>query len=252
MKILLILPAYNEEQGLQEVLSSFHEILISMGCGGCAVIVDDGSRDGTASVARQWGTFLPVELLQHSENMGLGATIRDGLRRAVSLAQPGDIIVTMDADNTHPPALIPQMVSRIVSGCDIVIASRFQPGSLVTGLSLSRSILSSGARLIFGLLLPVEGVKDYTCGYRAFRAEVLANAFQEYGQHLVTERGFTSTVEILVKVARIRPKICEVPLVLRYGQKQGQSKMRVASTIHRTLIFLVRSRTKRHGGPFSG
>ncbi len=241
MRILLTLPAYNEEQGLEDVLNSFHDILLSKGWRGSAVVVDDGSRDGTASVARQWAARMPVELIEHPQNMGLGASIRDGLRRAVDLAQPGDIIVTMDADNTHPPSLIPQMVSRIDGGCDLVIASRFQPGARVTGLSLGRHILSLGARWLFTLLLPIPGARDYTCGYRAFRADFLAAALRHYGARLVTEPGFTSTAEILVKLARLKPVICEVPLVLHYGQKHGRSKMNVPSTIRTTLAFLVKS-----------
>jgi dolichol-phosphate mannosyltransferase len=153
------------------------------------------------------------------------------------------VIVTMDADHTHPPWLIPEMARRIEAGYDVVIASRYRRGARVTGLSPFRHLMSFGARVLFALVLPTRGVRDYTSGFRAYRPPVLQQAFAIYGDELVTERGFACMAEILLKIRSMNIRICEVPLVLMYDQKVGASKMKVAKTVVNTLRMMVRFRT---------
>jgi dolichol-phosphate mannosyltransferase len=110
LKIFFVLPAYNEEQQLPNVLEGFQRDVAAQGYDVRVVIVDDGSSDGTRDVAKRWSALLPVELIVHPVNLGLGETIRDGLKHAAEIAEPGDAIVSMDADNTQPTALIPSML----------------------------------------------------------------------------------------------------------------------------------------------
>jgi dolichol-phosphate mannosyltransferase len=142
-KTFVVLPAYNEEQALPRLLAKLAPLYTEGRLGGRVIVVDDGSRDATADVARNWGN--PVELISHSRNMGLGAAIRTGLTHAICLATPDDAIVTMDADDTHSPGLIPRMVQALGEGYDLVIASRYQPGSRTLGVSATRRFLSRGA-----------------------------------------------------------------------------------------------------------
>ncbi len=242
MKIILTLPAYNEEQALPQLLQSFLQDVQNAGYEGTVVIVDDGSTDNTARVAEKWSSVLSIELLRHPVNRGLGETVRDGLRRAVEMAEAEDVIVTMDADNTHSPSLIPEMVRRLRQGHDVVIASRYRPGAAVLGLGSFRRLMSHGVRQLFALAAPVSGVRDYTCGYRAYRAPVLQRAFELYGSQLITEPGFACMLELLLKLHRMGVSFSEVPLVLHYDRKHGPSKMRVAHTVLATLRLLLRSR----------
>ena len=122
--VWLVLPAYNEEAGLAPLLAGFQAEMAKAGLDGRVVIVDDGSTDGTLGVIEEWSAKLPIELVHHKVNAGLGMTIRDGLRRAAELAAPTDVIVSMDADNTHSPSLIPAMIRETERGYDLVIASR--------------------------------------------------------------------------------------------------------------------------------
>src|SRR5262249_7646180 len=126
MTVFLTLPAYNEEHGLPKLLQSFAAEMDRAGLNYQAVIVDDGSKDRTREVIGEWSSRFPIALVVHPQNRGLGETIRDALRRASELARPDDVIVTMDADNTHDPALIPSMLVRISQGNDVVIASRYR------------------------------------------------------------------------------------------------------------------------------
>ncbi|MFK8110865.1 MAG: glycosyltransferase, partial [Rubripirellula sp.] len=241
-KVLMALPAYNEEEALPELLERIGEAVADSGLPYEVVIVDDGSQDDTAKIASQMSFQMPIHLVKHEVNQGLGTTLRDGLREAVDRAGERDIIVTMDADNTHPPGLIDRMVKMVHEGCDVVIASRFQPGARVVGVPLNRHFLSIAARALFTTLFPTKGVRDYTSGYRAYRASVIRQAFAEHGDDFVGETGFSCMADVLLKLRKQGVLFGEAPLRLRYDQKGGASKMQVFKTIWLTLKLLGRHR----------
>ena len=105
-----------------------------------------------------------------------------------------------------------------------------------------RRALSRGAAGLFRLALPLDGVHDFTSGYRAYRVSLLRRASGHYGERLVEEQGFACMVELLLKLRHCRPVVVEVPLVLRYDRKQGASKLRLRRTILQYLRLLLRDR----------
>lgn len=244
-RVVLALPAYNEEISLPAVLQRFDRVAAGAGWNYAAVVVDDGSSDGTAGVLRNAPASLALKVVVHAQNRGLGETIVDALAEASRLAGNGGIVVTMDADNTHSPELIPELVRRIEKGNDIAIASRYRPGSRVIGLSRFRHSMSYGARFLFQSLLPMQGVRDYTCSFRAYRAELLERAFALYGPSLARERGFACMAEILVKLGALGARAAEIPMELRYDIKGGASKMNVGLTAANTLRLILRLRRSR-------
>ena len=209
------------------------------------IVVDDGSTDRTLEVAREHARCMPIRIERHEQNQGLGATIRDGLAVAASSGGEKDIIVTMDADNTHTPGLIRTMTRLVKEGSDVVIASRYQPGSFVKGVPAHRRLLSWVASWLFRIAFPIPGVRDFTCGYRAYRSGVLKAALDQYGDRLVSEDGFQCMVDILLKLRKMDLIFREVPFILRYDMKEGSSKMKVAQTILRTFGLMFR---RRFGG----
>jgi dolichol-phosphate mannosyltransferase len=237
-----VLPAYNEAANLHAVLEALEQAAADAGMVYHAVVVNDGSRDSTGEIALAHKDSLPLTLIAHERNLGLGAAIRSGLLRAVDLAHDDDIIVTMDADDTHTATAIAQMVSCIDRHFDVLIASRYQPGSVVVGVPLARRFLSLAASLLFRLVFPIRGVRDFTCGYRAYRANVLREAVLRYRQEFINQEGFQCMVDILLKLSRMNLRFGEVPLVLRYDRKAGKSKMKVFRTSVRTLVLLFRRR----------
>lgn len=241
-RLLIVLPAYNEEESLGPLLDSIGVAMAGLGRPYEVIVVNDGSSDGTSRVASQASFRLPVTVVEHEQNSGLAAALRTGLEAAAGKSRRGDVIFTMDADNTHPPGLMPRMLSMLGEGCDVVIASRFQSGSRVVGVPLVRNWMSVGARAVFTLMLPIRGVRDYTCGYRAYRAGVLHDALAEYGDQFVTEKGFSCMVDVLLKLRGRGLVMGEAPLILRYDQKGGASKMKVAKTVWQTLSLIFRRR----------
>lgn len=239
--IYLVLPAYNEEKDLGALLERVTVALPTEKISYRVLLVNDGSEDGTLELAKRMTERLPLELIDHGFNRGLGQALLTGLRRSNLLASDGDVVVTMDADNTHDPALIPLMVEQIARGADVVIASRYETGGQEVGLSWARHVFSGGASLLLRLFFRIPGARDYTCGYRAYRGALLHQAFATYGDGLVQERGFTCMAEVLIKLGKLGARITEVPLVLRYDFKSGPSKMKVANTIWRYGVLITRS-----------
>jgi dolichol-phosphate mannosyltransferase len=240
MTVFLALPVFNEEGNLALVLHDCARTTKDAGHQLRIVLVDDGSTDGTSTIAQACAVQMPLELIVHEVNQGLGRTIHDGLKRAAELAEPDDVIVTMDADNTQPASLIPRMLEAVEAGNDLVIASRFRPGSHVVGLSLFRRGLTVASSLLYRAVRPIPGVRDYTCGFRAYRAGLMQKAFATYNGSLITETGFTCMAEILIKLGALSPAIQELPMILRYDRKKGASKMPVARTLRRSLNLLLR------------
>ncbi|MDQ2584027.1 glycosyltransferase [Saccharothrix yanglingensis] len=236
----VVLPAYNEAVSLPPLLTRLAEVARTERL--TAWVVDDGSSDTTADVAKAGVPGLDVRLVRHDVNLGLGQAVQSGLRAVLAEADEADVVVVMDADDTHDPALIRRMERELAAGADVVICSRFVAGGDDTTAPAARRLLSRGAAVLFRRVLRVEGVRDFTSGFRAYRVSLLARAADHWGERLIEERGFACMVELLLKLRHCRPVVTEVPLVLRYDRKGGPSKIRIARTVGQYLKLLVRDR----------
>jgi len=242
-RVFVVLPALNEETSLRLLLERIERAMLDASLPFEVIVVDDGSTDRTAEVALEYSEWVPLRLIQHPVNLGLGTSIRDGLLEAVRRANPQDILVTLDADNTHTPELIIRLVRMIREGHDVVIASRFRPGSRVRGVPVLRSLLSFAASLLLRVLFPIKGVRDYTSGYRAYRAGVFQTVLANEGEAFFDQDGFQVMVDILLKLRRDPNLIFgEAPMILRYDVKEGASKMDVVKTTKDTLALIARRR----------
>jgi dolichol-phosphate mannosyltransferase len=261
-RIRLVLPAYNESAAIEPLIGAATDILTLEIPDWAIIVVDDGSQDDTAArVARLAAANPRVRLVRHPRNRGLGPAILTGLHAALehsggeATREPDApsganelLVVCMDADMTHPSETISQMRQAADGGADLVIASRFRPGSRQVGVPLFRRLLSWGARQLFARYLGLPGVRDYTCGFRAFRGSLLEEGFAHFGPDgLITRSGFACTDELLVNLAELAPKIQEVPFVLHYDHKVGRSKMNLLLTIRETLKLLRAHRDRLRG-----
>lgn len=236
MRITVMLPAYNEEKDLPGLLLRIQAALESW-ADYQVMVVDDGSRDRTAQIVRDAASHMPITLIQHPHNMGLGAAIRTGLKAASKFE---GIVVTLDADNSQDPALIRAMVDKIAEGFAVVIASRFQPGSQEVGVPFYRLLLSHVSSAGIRLIVRYPGARDYTCGFRAYRVEALRQLIDRFGDNFLRENGFACMLELLLNFRRLSAPVAEVPLVLRYDLKEGASKMRVFRTMRRYVVTVTR------------
>ncbi len=205
------------------------------------VVLDDGSTDRTAEVAKNLAKQYPLELIRHQVNMGLGQTMIDGMEHVAKISAPDDYIVTLDCDDTHEPEYIHAALSKAEEGYDVVVLSRYQKGGGEKGLSVIKSILSRGAGTFLKIFFPIKGVKEYSCGYRVFKASAIQKAIKTFGKNFVRlpHMGFVVTPEILIKLRMLGCRITEIPFVLRYDKKPGVSKNKPLKTISGYFALVV-------------
>lgn len=244
----IILPCYNEAGNLPVLLPDIAESLA--GEPYRLYAVNDGSRDDTASVLAELSRTYPLTILTHEVNRGVAAAFRTGFTAVLQDAQDDEVIVLLEGDGTSSPGLLPDMIRRIRAGADVVIASRYRPGGGYRRFPLKRLLLSRGANLVFRLLFPVAGAKDFTIFYRAYRVPPLRAALEAHGDHFIESDTFLANAEILVKLRPFIRRVEEVPLLYDYGHKKGRSGMKVGKNLASYLSFLARHviRTRRVTG----
>jgi len=238
----VMLPAYNEAEGLPSLLEKIKQVFAINAQPYHVIVVDDASTDDTSEIAITAAEDMPLTLVRHQTNQNLPGALRSGMMKAIEMGATGDVIITMDGDDTHPPGSINCLLQKISEGYDVVTASRYQIGSRVMGVPFNRVLMTWGARMLFRMAMPIPGVRDYTCGYRAYRFDVLRDTMDHYGDEFVSEKGFSCMADVLLKMRRFKYVFGEVPLLLRYDQKQGVSKMAVRRTVMLTLKLLLKRR----------
>lgn len=241
MKIIILLPAYNEEKSISKLIPKIDKLLKSKNFKYRIIICNDGSNDRTSEVIHKFKKEYPITLINHYVNRGLGETSRDNFEKAAAISRKEDIIIRMDADNTHEPKYMIDMIEKIQKGFDIVIASRFVRSKSQRGVSAHRTFISLGANIFMKIFFPIKNVRDYSCGYRAYSAEIIKKSIYIYGNSFIQLKGlgFTCTLEKLIKLNLLGAKITEIPFILRYDRKKSESKMIGSITTLGYLIMVI-------------
>jgi dolichol-phosphate mannosyltransferase len=244
-KIVLALPAYNEADSIDPLFERIADARARALPNLSVLLYNDGSKDNTQALAAAWHgrKGLPVRVIGMAENRGLGWAVASLIRdfgSAEAGGQPGaPYMALMDCDDTMDPFQITAMLEKLeAEKLDLVIASRYRSGATVWGVPFHRRVMSRGARVLFGLMHPIRGVRDYSCGFRLYRRDLLERALAEWGDDLIVQRGFASMVEVLLKLGRMGAKCGEIPLQLHYDQKRGESKMPVGDNATRLLKLM--------------
>jgi dolichol-phosphate mannosyltransferase len=212
-RVLVIVPTYNEVENLERILERLHTSVPSAH----ALVVDDGSPDGTGTVAEKLASVDPrVHLLRRTEKAGLGPAYVAGFRWARRHGY--DVVVEMDADGSHAPEQLPQILAALGSA-DLVLGSRYMPGGEVADWPVYRLLLSRiGNRYTrWALRLPLT---DATGGYRAARGELIdALPFDDIASH-----GYCFQVDWAWRAVRSGARVREVPITFT-ERAFGRSKM---------------------------
>lgn len=229
--ILAVVPAYNEEANLGRLLTELDRVLAGLGEPYRVLVVDDGSTDRTRALVEEWGRRAPVSVASHGTNRGVGQAFRTGFAWGLAQGQDGDVLVTLEADNTSDLAILPEMVRRLRAGHDVVLASCYAARGGVKNTTPLRMLLSATANVIVRTLFRFGPLRTFSSFYRAYRVESLRRALLRHGDRFIEEPGFVCMVEVLVKLKRLRFKIAEVPMVLDCKQRIGPSKMKILRTM---------------------
>lgn len=219
----IVIPAYNEEKGIAEIMERVLKVRPSLAASGVAemelLIVNDGSRDNTAQAAQQAAGGDPcVRIISHPKNRGYGAALKTGFNMA-----RGEMVGFLDADGTYPPEYFPQLCAEIFKGADLVIGSRMAGAE--SHMPRTRRL----GNFIFANLLNILGwqrITDSASGMRVFRKEILRTISP-------LPDGLNLTPVMSTRAVHEKVKMCEVPIP--YSERVGRSKL---SVIRDGRIFL--------------
>jgi dolichol-phosphate mannosyltransferase len=213
VSVLVVIPTFNERENLGPVIARLHGALPAAH----VLVVDDGSPDGTGELADELAARDErVHVLHRTEKAGLGAAYLAGF--AWALSADYQVIVEMDADGSHPPEQLPQLVETLADA-DLVIGSRYVEGGTVVNWPAHRRLLSWGGNLYCRLALGVQ-IRDITAGYRAFRRRVLAEL--DLGD--IASQGYCFQVDLAWRAALAGFRVSEVPITFT-ERVHGRSKM---------------------------
>lgn len=248
--IFIVIPAYNEADIIGSTLDSIAQAMAGVAEPWQAVVVDDGSGDGTPAVVEKAAGRMPVRLIRHEVNRGPGEAYQTGLKDVCATAKDEDVIFTIEADNTNDAKIMPAMLQELRAGADVVCGSRFAGHGRYDGFPVHRTLLSKGANHLLRRVFPIQVVTDYTIFFRAYRAACIKGAFDRFGDKFIESAGFVGNAEILIKLRSLKNLVArEVPLVYRYEHRRGHSHMKVVKNMIEYLRFLRRNWRLRSAHP---
>ena len=237
-KVYFVIPAYNEEENLDFLITNIDKFMHFFGYDYHIFLVNDGSTDNTAIVAQNYkNDGIPLTLLNHKENYGPGRAFKTGFGAALNVASDSDIIVTIEADNTSDLCVLNRMLEQCKRGNDLVLASVYGEGAIV-GAPLHRKIFSHCCNIILQIIFRIKGVNTFTSFFRVYRASMLKEAMDIYKDKLIEEGGFICMLELLVKLHKLGYQITQVPMLLDFRIRMGNSKMKSVRNIKDTLRFI--------------
>lgn len=209
----VIIPTFNEGQNIGKLLTDLNQGLDSEGIKYELIVVDDDSPDETVSIVSQLSKVDPrIKLISRKGKKGIGSAIFEGFMKS-----EGDVIVTMDADFSHPPASVVTLI-KAMDRCDVAVGSRYVDGGKMNG-PLVRRILSRMLNKVIGLILGFQ-IHDCTGGFMALGRKVF-NSLDG-----IAAKSGDFSFEILYKTKEAGFKISEFPFVYRWRTK-GKTKTNV-------------------------
>jgi len=227
MPTLVVLPTYNEVLNIEAMLRALRSIVPDADI----LVVDDGSPDGTAALARSIADELgQISLLERSTKNGLGGAYRAGF--AWGLESGYQRFVEIDCDFSHDPKALPTLL-RASQDFDVVIGSRYVRGGSIPKWKLSRRLLSRGGNQYASLLLGL-GVKDCTAGYRVYSA----SALEKIDYTTVRADGYGFQIEMTYRARKGGATITEVPISFS-DRELGESKMSSAIVVE-AMVMVTR------------
>jgi dolichol-phosphate mannosyltransferase len=212
-----VLPTYDERQNLEPIVRAIRSELDRCAPDHTVLVVDDSSPDGTGDLADALAAAdRRVRVLHRPSKEGLGKAYVAGFRMA--LAQGAALVLEMDADFSHDPAHLPQMLEA-ARGADLVLGSRYVEGGAVRNWGPVRRLISRGGCLYARAVLSVP-VQDLTGGFKCFRREVL----EALDLDSVRSQGYAFQVELTYRALQMGFRVAEVPIVFT-DRRVGASKM---------------------------
>lgn len=229
----VILPTYGEAENIANLIEDIENLPLSFSL----LVIDDSSPDGTAEIVKNLQKkFDNILLYVRPKKSGLGTAITDGFRIFLSSKTPPKFIVTMDADYSHNPKAIPDLLLNMQLGCGIIIGSRYCKGGKITGWPLTRKIISQTANFVAGLLLGFK-LRDCTSGFRCY-----STSFLKVILNSLTSQTYEIQIETVQQALLKHFIVKEVPIIF-VNRKLGKSKLTLTE-IQDYLSYTLKTATR--------
>jgi dolichol-phosphate mannosyltransferase len=226
MKVVVIVPTYNERENVGPLIEALHRQFSSMQHNMHILVVDDNSPDGTADEIRSLQQRFSELHLIEGRKTGLGAAYIRGMTHAIE-EMSADVVFEMDADFSHKPEDVPRLMSEINAGADFVIGSRYvKAGSIPANWGFIRRLISLGGNFVARYVAGIYRVRDCTAGFRAIRTSVL----RDIDLSRLRVQGYAFQVALLHAAVTEGAKVVEVPVDF-IDRTQGESKLGLSDII---------------------
>jgi glycosyltransferase involved in cell wall biosynthesis len=221
--IYVCIPSYNEAPTIGLLLWKIRQVFAGFQREYQLLVLDDGSDDATAEVLERYIRVLPLTVIRHQERRGYAKSVEELLRHAVERTDrpKRDCAILMHADFAHGPSFIPDLVRRVESGADVVVAQ----GRLQGEHSRTRRWVRRVAPALLRGAVKVPGVRDLVSGFSIFRLVTLRNAFRGMDGPLLTTRGWAANAELYARTSRHARRVETIPAVERGDLRQRGSRI---------------------------
>jgi glycosyltransferase involved in cell wall biosynthesis len=223
--IYVCIPSYNEGPTVGLLLWKIRQVFAGFPREYQLLVLDDGSTDTTAEALEPYSRVLPLTVLRHPERRGYAASVEALLRKAVELTDrpKRDAAILMHADFTHNPQTLPDLVRRVDSGADVVVAE----GRIDGEPSKAQRLLRRYAPLLLRGVVSVPGVKDVVSGYAIFRLVVLRNALRSQPGSLLVSDDWAANAELLWRTSRYARRVEALPSTERHDLRGRDSRVNI-------------------------
>src|SRR3954468_13375502 len=212
-RALIVVPTYNERDNVRDIATRLLAAIPTD-----LLFVDDNSPDGTGAICDELAaTDKRVHVMHRAGKLGLGTAYVEGF--TWGLARGHDYLIEMDADGSHDPRYLPQMVALADDGADVVVGSRYVPGGGTENWGLGRKILSRGGSLYARIVLGID-LRDVTAGFVCWRRAAL----EAIDLPTIASNGYSFQIEMKYRAIGKQLRIVETPIVF-VDRRVGQSKM---------------------------
>jgi dolichol-phosphate mannosyltransferase len=235
LNIVVVIPTYNERESIESLIREVLSLSLELNI----LVVDDNSPDGTGAIVSKLAEESPkVGLLTRKKRKGRGSAGVDGFKKALEMG--ADLVIEMDADFSHHPRHIPDLVAN-ANNYKVVLGSRFVAGGADRDRGMLRQMVTRLAGLYVRKSLGIK-IRDVSSGYRCFRKEV----FEKVDLDDMISAGPAIVLEILYKVCLNGFSVKEVPIIFE-DRRQGQTKLDTI-TLLETLVMVLRLRKMHRQG----
>ena len=243
--IYVCIPSHNEAATVGLLLWKIRQVFAGFPREYQMLVLDDGSTDATAEILEPYSRVLPLTVVRHPERRGYAAAVQTVFRTALELTDrpKRDAAILMHADFTHNPQVIPDLVRRIESGADLVIAE----GKLEGEPSRPRRMLRRFAPQLLRGVVTVPGVHDLVSGFAIVRLVALRNAMRSHRNGFLVTDGWAANAELYWRTGRYARRVEAVPSVERHDLRQRPSRVRPADEV----LNLWRARSRFRASPIA-